>query len=298
MYIAVLQIASAHHLLVDPGLSSEWKIFNTSYAMYLAVMASMVHGLTVPGSIEAAQRAKGFNSGLFEWLRKAPWGNPVFSGMFLSLIGFGVLGGITGVVMGAEQINLIVHNTLYVPGHFHGTVVVGTTLAFMALTYWLVPILFRREVILPKLASWQPYIFGLGMSGVALFLMGAGTLGVPRRHWDILFSGVADGGYEFSAAALTMMSLNGMSVVLACIGGAAFIVIVVGSILFGRHLDEEEKVGRPMIAAPPAEASYAGIGVGRITIPGTLVMVFVFFMAFALYYFINWKYLAETWGIS
>jgi cytochrome c oxidase subunit 1 len=218
--------------------------------------------------------------------------------MFLSLVGFGVLGGITGVVMGAEQINLIVHNTLYVPGHFHGTVVVGSTLAFMSLTYWLVPILFRRELIFSKLASWQPYIFGLGMTGVALFLMGAGTLGVPRRHWDILFSSAVDGGYEFSAAALTMMSLNGMSVVLACLGGAAFIVIVVGSLLFGRKLDEEQKVGRPMIAVPPVEASYAGIGVGRITIPGTLVMAFVFFAAFALYYFINWKYLAETWGIS
>ncbi len=298
MYIAVLQIASAHHLLVDPGLSSEWKIFNTSYAMYLAVMASMVHGLTVPGSIEAAQRARGLNSGLFEWLRKAPWGNPVFSGMFLSLVGFGVLGGITGVVMGAEQINLVMHNTLYVPGHFHGTVVVGTTLAFMALTYWLVPILFRRELILPKLASWQPYIFGLGMAGVALFLMGAGTLGVPRRHWDILFSGAADGGYEFSAAALTMMSLNGMSVVLACLGGALFILIVVGSLLFGRRLDEGAKVGREMIAATPADSAYKGIGVGAITIPGTLAMVFVFFAAFVLYYFINWKYLAETWGIS
>jgi len=298
MYIAVLQIASAHHLLVDPGLSSEWKIFNTSYAMYLAVMASMVHGLTVPGSIEAAQRARGFNSGLFEWLRKAPWGNPTFSGMFLSLVGFGVLGGITGVVMGTEQINIIVHNTLYVPGHFHGTVVVGTTLAFMALTYWLVPILFRRELILRRLASWQPYIFGLGMTGVALFLMGAGTLGVPRRHWDILFSSAPDGGYEFSAAALTMMSLNGMSVVLASIGGALFIVIIVGSLLFGRRLDEKAKVGREMIAVPPADAAYAGIGVGSITIPGTLVMVFVFFAAFVLYYFINWKYLAQTWGLS
>jgi cytochrome c oxidase subunit 1 len=298
LYIAVLQIASAHHLLVDPGLSSEWKIFNTSYAMYLAVMASMVHGLTVPGSIEAAQRARGFNTGIFEWLRKAPWGNPSFSGMFLSLVGFGVLGGITGVVMGAEQINLIVHNTLYVPGHFHGTVVVGTTLAFMALTYWLVPILFRRDLIFPRMASWQPYVFGLGMTGVALFLMGAGTLGVPRRHWDILFSGVADGGYEFSAAALTMMSLNGMSVLLACLGGFMFIFIVVGSLLFGKKLGEEEKVGREMIAAPPAAAAYAGIGVRGVSIPGTLVMVAVFFAAFVLYYFINWKYLAETWGLS
>jgi len=71
LYIAFLQLASAHHLLVDPGLSSEWKIFNTSYAMYLAVLASMVHGLTVPGSIEVAQRAKGYTKGLFEWLRKA-----------------------------------------------------------------------------------------------------------------------------------------------------------------------------------------------------------------------------------
>src|SRR4249920_3097066 len=98
LYILFLQLASAHHLLADPGLSTEWKVFNTSYAMYLAVLASMVHGLTVPGSIEVAQRVKGFNKGLYEWLRKAPWGNPTFSGMFMSLIGFGFLGGISGVM--------------------------------------------------------------------------------------------------------------------------------------------------------------------------------------------------------
>jgi cytochrome c oxidase subunit 1 len=141
-YIFFLQLASAHHLLVEPGLSSEWKIFNTSYAMYLAVLGSMIHGLTVPGSIEAAQRKKGFNKGLFEWLRRAPWGNPVFSGMFMSLVMFGFLGGITGVIMGTEQINIIMHNTLYVPGHFHATVVAGTTLTFMAVSYFLVPVLF------------------------------------------------------------------------------------------------------------------------------------------------------------
>ena len=296
LYIAVLQIASAHHLLVDPGLSSEWKIFNTSYAMYLAVMASMVHGLTVPGSIEHAQRARGLRAGLFEWLRKAPWGNPVFSAMFISLVGFGVLGGITGVVMGAEQINLLVHNTLYVPGHFHGTVVVGTTMTFMAITYWLVPILFRRQLILKKLATWQPYIFGLGMTGVALFLMGAGTLGVPRRHWDILFS-ASDGGYEFSAAALTMMSLNGMSVILAVIGGAAFVVIIVGSLLVGKKVGEDEKMPETMIAVPVSEEEYA-TNTATLAIPGTLVMVALFFVVFALYYFINWKYLAQTWGLS
>ena len=111
----------------------------------------MIHGFTVPGAIEAAQRRKGFTNGLFEWLCKAPWGNPAFSGMFISLVSFGFLGGISGVVLGTEQINMLMHNTFYVPGHFHTTVVTGTTLAFMAVTYLLVPTLFKRKMILRKL---------------------------------------------------------------------------------------------------------------------------------------------------
>ena len=297
IYILFLQIASAHHLLVDPGVSSNFKMFNTSYAMYLAVMASMVHGLTVPGSIEAAQRARGHRAGLFTWLRKAPWGNPVFSGMFISLVGFGFLGGITGVVMGAEQINILVHNTLYVPGHFHATVVLGTTLAFMALSFWLVPILFRRELIWKGVAKWQPYLFGLGMSGVSLFLMGAGTLGVPRRHWDIGFAGTGGITHEFPAAAYTMLALNGMSVLLAVTGGALFCLIMVGTILFGKKMGDE-KTAETWVVAPVTDEEYAADGGSAYAIPGTMVLAMIFFISFALYYFINWKYLAQTWGIG
>ncbi len=298
MYILFLQIASAHHLLVDPGVSAEFKMFNTSYAMYLAVMASMVHGLTVPGSIESAQRAKGLNGSLFEWLRRAPWGNPTFSGMFLSLVGFGFLGGISGVTMGAEQINILIHNTVYVPGHFHATVVLGTTLSFMAITYWLVPVIFRRDLIWKGLASWQPYLFGLGMAGVSLFLMGAGTLGVPRRHWDITFSMTGGEVYEFPAAANTLLALNGLSVALAVAGGAAFCLIIVGSLLFGRKLGPDEQLDTPHMATPPTDAEYEKLDKHGISVPGTLVLALVFFAAFAVYYFINWQYLAETWGIS
>jgi cytochrome c oxidase subunit 1 len=250
MYILFLQLASAHHLLVEPGISSEWKIFNTSYAMYLAVLGSMIHGLTVPGSIEAAQRKRGFTKGMFEWLRKAPWGNPAFSGMFMSLILFGFLGGISGVVLGTEQLNLIMHNTLYVPGHFHATVVAGTTLAFMALTYLVIPLIFRREIMFKRLAQWQPYLFGIGMGLVSLFLMGAGTLGVSRRHWDITFSDSAL-SFNYPAAAYLMMGLNGMAALLATLGGVAFIVIAVCSILFGKRRDG---AAAPIIAEPPPVA--------------------------------------------
>jgi len=296
MYILFLQLASAHHLLVEPGLSSEWKIFNTSYAMYLAVLGSMIHGMSVPGAIEAAQRARGLTKGMFEWLRKAPWGNPAFAGMFMSLVFFGFIGGISGVVMGTEQINLIMHNTLYVPGHFHGTVVAGTTLAFMAITYILVPLIFRRELVMRKLASWQPYVFGIGVAGISIFMMGAGTLGVARRHWDMTFAD-AILPFDYPSAAFLMMGLNGIFAVMAALGGLMYVVIVVGSVFFGKKLADDEKPSYPEV--PPESAAVSHYGSSEsLKIPGTVFLVGIFFVAFVLYYFVNWKYLSEIWPLS
>lgn len=298
LYILFLQLASAHHLLGDPGLSTSWKVVNTSYFMYLAVLASMLHGLTVPGAMEVAQRQKGYTKGLFEWLRKAPWGNPAFSAVFISIVGFGFLGGITGVMMGTEQLNLIIHNTIYVPGHFHATVVVGTTLTFMGLTFYLIPVLFKRELIAPKLAQWQPYLFGLSMYFFCLVMMGAGTLGVSRRHWDMAFEGAAL-AYEWPGAAYLMMALVGIGGIAAIVGGAAYIYITVGSLLFGRKLDagaSSPKFTPVPRAAPTVVAqSYGSMG---FTAPGTFVLAMVFLIAFVLYYFINWKYLSTLWGLS
>ena len=296
MYILFLQLASAHHLLAEPGLSSEWKIFNTSYAMYLAVLGSMIHGLSVPGAIEAAQRSRGLTKGMFEWLRKAPWDNPAFAGMFMSLVFFGFIGGISGVVMGTEQINLIMHNTLYVPGHFHGTVVAGTTLAFMAITYLLVPLIFRRELMMKKVARWQPYVFGIGVAGISIFMMGAGTLGVSRRHWDMTFADAVL-PFDYPAAAYMMMGLNGIFAILAALGGIMFVVVVVGSVFFGRKLAEDEKPSYPEV--PPEAAAVSHYGSSEtLRIPGTVFLVGIFFVAFVLYYFVNWKYLSEVWPLS
>jgi cytochrome c oxidase subunit 1 len=300
LYILFLQLASAHHILADPGVGTEWKVFNTSYAMYLAVLASMIHGLTVPGAMEAAQREKGYTKGLFEWLRKAPWGNPVFSGVFISLIGFGFLGGITGVMMGTEQLNMIIHNTIYVPGHFHATVVLGTTLAFMALTYFLLPTLFQREIILPGWAKWQPYVFGGGMAVFTLTMMGAGTLGVPRRHWDITFAG-SSLPYEFPGTALLMMTLVGLSGVLAIIGGAMYIIVAVGTVFFGKRLDAGAYTTQiSPLRLPPVAAALRGHGThgGGFEAPGTFTLALVFLVTFVLYYFVNWKYLSTVWGLS
>jgi cytochrome c oxidase subunit 1 len=256
----------------------------------------MIHGMSVPGAIEAAQRRRGFNQGAFGWLRKAPWGNPAFSGMVLSVVMFGFIGGISGVVLGSEQLNLIMHNTLYVPGHFHGTVVAGTTLAFMAITYLVVPLIFRREIMFKTLAQWQPYLFGIGALGISLFMMGAGTVGVSRRHWDMTF---ADSvlKFEHSPAAFLMMGLNGISAILATLGGVIFIVVIVTSVLFGKPRDAAAIKANPVIL-PGGGAAVAHYGSEHaFKLPGTMMLVGVFFVAFVLYYFVNWKYLSEVWPL-
>ncbi|MBE2242839.1 MAG: cbb3-type cytochrome c oxidase subunit I [Burkholderiaceae bacterium] len=298
LYIVFLQLASAHHILADPGVSTSWKVVNTSYFMYFAVLASMIHALSVPGAMEVAQRAKGYNKGLFEWLRKAPWGNPVFSGVFIALVGFGFLGGITGVMMGTEQLNMLIHNTIYVPGHFHATVVVGTTLTFMALTYYLIPVLFRREMINPGLARLQPYIFGFSMYFFCLVMMGAGTLGVARRHWDMAFAG-APMAYEWPGAAYLMMGMVGVGGVAAIVGGAIYIYITVGSLLWGKKLEGGATSAKPVrLARAAPTVAVQSHGSAGFVAPGTFVLTMVFFVAFVLYYFINWKYLSQVWGLS
>jgi cytochrome c oxidase subunit 1 len=213
--------------------------------------------------------------------------------MFLSLVFFGFVGGISGVVLGTEQLNLLMHNTLYVPGHFHGTVVAGTTLAFMAATYIVLPLIFQRDIIWPKLAQWQPYLFGIGAVGISLFMMGAGTLGVSRRHWDITFTD-AELGFAHSAGAFLMLGLNGMFAVLAAIGGIIYVLVVVGTVLFGEKVTSGHKLKFPLFSRGGAVVSHYG-SEGTLKLPGTAVLVSIFFACFVLYYFINWKYLSELW---
>ena len=272
----------------------------------------MIHGLTVPGAMEVAQREKGLTKGLFEWLRKAPWGNPVFSGFFFSLVIFGFIGGITGVVMGTEQINLIIHNTIYVPAHFHATVAVGTTLAFMALTYLLIPVLFRRQLFLPWVAKMQPYVFSAGMTVMILFLLGAGTLGVSRRHWDMDFTGAAL-SFEYPGTAYMMMAVGAIGGVLGILGGAMYLIVTVGSLIFGKKLDESagllQSFGVPLSSGAyniqqPQQLPMAPKlaveqhGSAGFEAPGTFVLAMALLVCFVVYYFINWDYLASVWPLS
>ena len=78
---------------------------------------------------------------------------------------------------------MLSHNNLRVPGHFHVTVVGGTTLAFMALTYYVIPLVLQRKIIGATITKFQPYVFAAGIVIMSTGMHFAGVMGAPRRHW-------------------------------------------------------------------------------------------------------------------
>ena len=311
LYVLFISMASAHHLLVDPGMGPAWKIVNTSYFMYMAVLASMIHGFTVPAGMELGMRLRGYTNGMFDWLRRAPWHDPGFSSLVFSVFVFGFVGGITGVTIGTEQINIIVHNTLRVPGHFHATVVSGTAMAFMGATYYLIPLIFQRKVAFWKLAQIQPYLFAGGMLIFTLSMTFAGSFGVPRRHWDISFS-MAPYDVQFNPLVDVILAFVALGGLLAATGAFVFVAIAVKSVFLGEPVGEIVKgvamAGIPAgLTHPPVHAADVDARNAALhdesrglmgPMPGTIVLVFVFLSAFVLYFFVNWKILSSLWRIG
>ncbi len=299
-YLFFINLGSAHHLLVDPAMGFAYKTFNTSYAMYLAVLGSLMHAFSIPAAVEVAQRLKGFTRGAFEWLRNAPWREPGFSGLVLSMVIFGWIGGVTGVTLGTEQINMTAHNTMRLPGHFHSTVVGGTTLAFMALTYYLIPLIFRKELKLKRLAIWQPYLFGIGMVLSSVGMIVSGIQGVSRRHWDISF---ANATFPVTLPGTVDLSLAvmGIGILLAVTGGIFFMAVVLVSVFTGPRTEANKLLlvagdTNPLVES--LQVSQKDMEQPHAQPKGTFILVIAFLAFFALYYFSNWWLLGRTWFVQ
>lgn len=313
LYILFIQLGSIHHLLVDPGLGTWSRGMNTSYFMYAAVLGSMIHAFTIPASVEVALREKGYRRGLFGWLRHAPWGQPGFAAFAVSLAIFGVMGGISGVIMGSMQVNLIAHNTLIVPAHFHMTVVGGTTLAFMGIAYYLVPLIFQRELVFPGWAKVQPYLFGAGMVLFGLGMGFAGHLGVPRRSWDITFASSALQIDAFDTVAVNAsLAVMGVGALLAVTAGAMFVVNMAATAFAGQR-SAAPRLGKlapdafaPSVAVPAVaggsgqddEEALAVAHHGRFEAPGTLILAGTWLALFVILYGVSWFELgSKSWWV-
>ena len=113
-----------HHQFTDPGIP-----FSSKTIQWLLTFGifypSMVTAFSVVAALEQGGRERG-GRGWFGWILKLPWSDPSVAGQLLAGIAF-ALGGASGLINASYTVNLVVHNTSFIVGHFHLTV--GTAVA-------------------------------------------------------------------------------------------------------------------------------------------------------------------------
>jgi len=134
------------------------------------------------------------------------------SALLASVVLFGV-GGLLGFMISGLDI--------VIPAHYHGSTV-GVTIAFMGLCYYLLPRL-GFGAIPPRMAWWQPVLYGGGQLLHITGLAWTGGYGVQRKT-----AGLAQGVDRLGEIA--GMGLMGLGGLISVIGGLLFLVVCYRSI--------------------------------------------------------------------
>jgi cytochrome c oxidase subunit 1 len=94
----------------------------------------------------------------------------------------------------------MIHNTIWVPGHFHLTVGTAVALTFMAATYWIWPQISNKPIYSRTIGLVQVVVWFIGMALMSNAMHAQGIMGVPRRTAEPEYSGfeyaTMFGGYE------------------------------------------------------------------------------------------------------
>ncbi len=174
-----------HHLYMDPEqgtIAKFWHMVGT----FAVSLPTLLTGFTVIASLELAGRKRG-GKGLFGWIGALPWQNPMVLAAILSLLML-VLGGFGGIVNASYAMNAMIHNTAWVPGHFH-LIFAGTVVTmYLALAYQLWPKLCGKKLFSNDLALTQLWTWFVGMAIMTTPWHVLGLLGQPRRISSVQYN--------------------------------------------------------------------------------------------------------------
>lgn len=169
-----------HHQLTEPGIDSTYKFIQVVLT-FMVVIPTLMTAFSIFATFETAGRRKGFTS-TFGWVKGLPWKDVRFLAPFIGMVAF-IPGGAGGIINASHQVNALIHNTIWVTGHFHLTAATTVVLTFFGITYWLVPHLTGRRLTprLNKLGLIQTWIWTIGMVIMSTSMHIQGLIGGPRR---------------------------------------------------------------------------------------------------------------------
>jgi cytochrome c oxidase subunit 1 len=219
-----------HHQYTDPGVDEGLKLVH-GVLTFGVFFPSMVTAFTLVAAMEDGARKNG-GRGLVRWMHKLPWGNPSFVAQVLAMIAF-ALGGASGLINASATVNTVVHNTAFIPGHFHLTVGTAVALSIMGISYWLVPYLTGRKLWGRRLAVIQAWLWLIGVFTFSRGQMGGGLEGMPRRFYSSQV-GYAEESWEF------WNILTGVGGMIMFVSGVMFFTVIIATLLNQDRVPLEE----------------------------------------------------------
>lgn len=235
-----------HHQYTDPGISTGMKFAHTILT-FGVFFPSLATAFSVMASLEMGGRKRGGN-GLVGWIRKLPWGDPSVTAQLLAMIAF-VFGGITGLINASYSMNLVIHNTTWVPGHFHMTVGTAVALTLVGVAYWLIPYLTGRKLWGRRVALASSWIYVIGVFIFGRGMASAGLEGMPRRIFR------AEAGYDNPAWDLGG-ALTGVGGTLMFIGLFLFFVVLAMTLLVGKKEQSVQDIPWSETLQAPARSGW------------------------------------------
>ncbi len=174
-----------HHLYMDPEQEKGWKLLH-GIGTFVVALPTLVTGFTVIASLEIAGRLRG-GKGLFGWILTLPWTNPMVLSVILALLML-IFGGFGGIVNASYAMNAMVHNTAWVPGHFH-LIFGGTTIImYFAVAYYFWPVLTGKPLFCNTMVLVQLWSWFVGMVFLTTPWHVLGLLGQPRRISTVVYN--------------------------------------------------------------------------------------------------------------
>src|SRR5690606_14815458 len=124
------------------------------------------------------------------WWKILPWSDARFFALIVAMLAY-IPAGLGGIINASNQVNQVVHNSIWVTGHLHLTVGTTVMLTFFGISYWLIPYLSGRKLTqnLNRLGIAQTIIWACGMLLMSGAMHANGLLGSPRRTANTTYNG-------------------------------------------------------------------------------------------------------------
>jgi cytochrome c oxidase subunit I len=235
-----------HHQFSDPSITRGIKFFQ-GMLTYGVAIPSFITAFTIAASLEYAGRKRGAK-GWFGWMKKLPYLDPknfLFAYLICGLILF-IFGGLTGIVNSSYQLNAVIHNTAWLPGHFHMTVAGPVFLAIIGMSTYLYSKMSGKRIFLPAVNVIIPYLWMIGVLIFSAGLSWGGLIGEPRRtNLGLTYLNPKNELFTPEWVPTTMLALAGG--IIMFIAGLLFFVVFFGTMMSKRK--EEEVLEIPVSEA-------------------------------------------------